>query len=223
MRMPDTALHRWDVNPDEAIALQRALAQQAREGEPLALGDIHSIAGIDASYREVGVAAVVVLSYPALDLIEKVVAEHSSDFPYTPGLLSFREGPAVLRALERLTTEPDLLMFDGQGYAHPRRLGLATHLGLYLNRPSIGCAKSRLVGTYDEPGPALGDTAPLMDRGEVIGMALRSKPRTNPLFISSGYRFDLASAVAVTVACLRGYRMPEPTRLADRLTKKELA
>lgn len=158
-----------------------------------------------------------VLTYPDLAVVDSAVASLPSVFPYVPGLLSFREGPVVLAAIEKLRVRPDLLVFDGQGYAHPRRLGLASHMGLYLDMPSIGCAKSRLVGRYDDPGPNLGDRAPLTDHGELIGMVVRTKPRTNPLFISAGYRIELEQAVEVVLRCLRGYRLPEPTRAAHNL------
>lgn len=209
--------HAWDVTPEEAIALQRQLRPLVPATPSISLEQIHTIAGIDASYRTAGRAAIVVFSFPALERIEQVTATWESPFPYVPGLLSFREGPGVVAAMAKLTTQPDLLMFDGQGYAHPRRLGLASHLGLYLDRPSIGCAKSRLVGRYTDPGPNSGDRSPLSDHGEVIGAVLRSKPRTNPLFISVGYKIDLETAVEVVLRCLRGYRLPEPTRAADRL------
>lgn len=209
--------HGWDLSASEAIALQRRLQPLVARGVPVALEQIHTVAGIDASYTHIGCAAVVVFSYPGLERLEEAVAVRESLFPYVPGLLSFREAPVVLDALSRLRTQPDLLMFDGQGEAHPRRFGLATHLGLYLDRPSIGCAKSRLVGTYTEPGPALGDRSPLYVGPEVVGAVLRTKPRTRPLFISRGYRIDLESALAVVLACLRGYRLPETTRAADQL------
>ncbi len=212
-------MHQWDVTPGEAIAIQQRLRSQVQMTNGIALAEIKTIAGVDASYRDEARAVIVVLTFPALEVVEEVVAARASAFPYVPGLLSFREVPVVLDALEKLTVRPDILMCDGQGYAHPRRLGLASHLGVYLDMPSIGCAKSRLIGSYHEPGPNPGDRAPLMDRGEMIGMVLRSKSRTNPLFISSGHRVDLATAVELVMRCLRGYRLPEPTRLADRLSK----
>ncbi|MGZ3678374.1 MAG: deoxyribonuclease V [Ktedonobacterales bacterium] len=211
------ALHNWDVTPDEAIAIQQRLRAMLHDAPPIALDSVHTIAGIDASYTEVGRAAIVVLTYPDLQLVEQVTAVRESVFPYVPGLLSFREGPVVEDAMRKLTTQPDLLMFDGQGYAHPRRMGLASHMGLYLDRPSIGCAKSRLVGRYTDPGPNAGDRSPLVDRGETIGVVLRSKPRTNPLFISPGYKMTLENSLEVVLQTLRGYRLPEPTRLADKL------
>ncbi len=212
-------MHPWDVGIEEALAIQRRLRPLVRQEGSLALDDIRTVAGVDVSYGEVGRAAVVVLSFPGLEVLEEVAIEGAARFPYIPGLLSFREGPLALAALERVQTRPDVLMFDGQGYAHPRRLGLASHLGVYLDMPSIGVAKSRLVGTYAEPGPNIGDRSPLVHRGEVVGVALRTKPRTNPLFVSAGHKLDLETAVAVVLRSLRGYRLPEPTRLADKLTK----
>lgn len=215
-----TMQHRWDVSPDEAIAIQQRLRAEIPPGEPTTLDQIHMVAGVDASYREIGRAAIAVFSFPDLALIEQVTATREVTFPYVPGLLAFREAPVVLAALERLRLRPDLLMFDAQGYAHPRRLGLARHLGAYLDQPSIGCAKSRLIGAYDEPGQDAGAWAPLMDGGEEIGRVVRTKARTNPLFVSVGYRITLPLAVEVVLRCTRGYRLPEPTRIADRLTKQ---
>ena len=218
-------LHRWDISAKEALALQKQLRPLVGQADTLALDQIRTVAGLDVSYvgregeTKQGRAAVVVLSFPDLKVIEQVTAVTEVIFPYVPGLLSFREGPALLAALERLETQPDVLLFDGQGYAHPRRFGLACHLGMYLDRPAIGCAKSRLIGTYAEPGPSQGDSAPLLDHGEVIGMVVRTKARVRPVFVSTGYRIDLQTAVAVVLCCTRGYRLPEPTRLADKLTR----
>jgi deoxyribonuclease V len=212
-------MHNWEVSPEEAVAIQQRLRPLVQRTNSFALESLRTVAGVDAAYREGGRAAVVVLSYPDMEPLEEVVASRETVFPYVPGLLSFREAPPVLDALAKLRTRPDLLIFDGQGYAHPRRLGLAAHLGVYLDMPSIGCAKSRLIGRYTEPGANPGDRSPLTDHGEVIGTVLRTKPRTNPLFISVGHKIDLETAVAVVLRCLRGYRLPEPTRLADRLSK----
>ncbi len=222
MAKEGTVRHRWDVAPDEAIAIQQRLRAEiplAEPDEPLTLDQIHTIAGIDVSYRAIGRAAIAVFSFPDLALVEEVVATREVTFPYVPGLLSFREGPVVLAAFERLHTQPDLLMFDGQGYAHPRRLGLARHMGAYLDWPSIGCAKSRLTGRYEEPGPEPGAWSPLMSGREEIGRVVRTKARTKPLFVSVGYQITLPLAVEVVLRCTRGYRLPEPTRIADRLTK----
>jgi deoxyribonuclease V len=217
--MSEAALHDWDVSPEEAIAIQQRLRHLVQRRPTLALDAVRTVAGIDASYKDVSRAAVVVLAFPSLEVVEQVEAIRKTTFPYVPGLLSFREVPAVLDALAKLTVLPDVLMCDGQGYAHPRRLGLASHLGVYLNRPSVGCAKSRLIGRYEEPGPNRGDRSPLVDHGEVIGAVLRTKPRTNPLFVSVGHLLDLETAVELVLRCLRGYRLPEPTRLADKLTR----
>jgi deoxyribonuclease V len=213
----NVAQHRWDVSIDEAMAIQQRLRSLVVRENGFDTTHVGAIAGIDASYREKAYAAIVILALPDLEVVEQVVAEREAPFPYVPGLLAFREAPAVLDAMEKLTTRPDLLMFDGQGIAHPRRLGIAAHLGVYLGMPSIGCAKSRLIGHYEEPGPQAGDSSPLMAGGEQIGVVLRSKPRTNPLFISVGHLIDLPTAVSFVAQTLRGYRLPEPTRLADRL------
>ena len=213
-------LHGWDVTPEEAVKMQQGLRSRVSLVPALKLEDIRTVAGIDALYSDVSRAAVVVLSFPELEVVERAVATRDSVFPYVPGLLSFREVPAVLDALAKLRTQPDVLMCDGQGYAHPRRLGLASHLGVYLNRPSVGCAKSRLVGTYAEPGQRVGDRSPLIHRGETVGMVVRSKPRTNPLFVSPGHLMDIETSVELVLACLRGYRLPEPTRLADKLSRE---
>jgi deoxyribonuclease V len=210
--------HGWDVSVEEAIALQRRLRGLVQQRNGFELEQVRTVAGVDASYKdEVGRAAVVVCSFPDLTVLDQATATRTNVFPYVPGLLSFREMPQVLDALATLRVQPDVLMVDGQGYAHPRRFGIASHLGVYLDRPAIGIAKSRLVGTYTEPGPAVGDFTPLIDRGATIGAVLRTKPKTNPLFISVGHKIDLPTAIAVVLRCLRGYRLPETTRLADRL------
>ena len=210
-------MHPWDVSLDEAIALQQRLRPLIQQSNSVPLDQLQTVAGVDASYREIGQAAIVVFSFPDLEIVDQATARRESFFPYVPGLLSFREGPVVLDALEKLRVQPDLLIFDGQGYAHPRRFGLACHLGLYLDRPSIGCAKTRLIGTYQEPGSHKGDCAPLLDEGETIGMVVRTRPGTKPLFVSIGHKIDLPTAVEVVLRCVRGYRLPETTRAADHL------
>ncbi len=214
---PPDITHPWDVSPEEARAIQRRLAPIARVAPPIALDAVRLIAGIDVSYADRARGAVVVFRYPEMEVVEQATATLDVVFPYTPGLLSFREVPIALATLGRLRASPDLLLCDGQGYAHPRRFGLACHLGLVSGIASIGCAKSWLTGAYDEPGTALGDRSPLTAHGEVIGTALRSRAGTRPLFISTGYRVTLEQAVDVTLRCLRGYRLPEPTRAADHL------
>ena len=206
-------MHPWAVSPQEAEAIQRRLAPLVQE-MPLSLMP-RTIAGIDVGVSgEVARAAVVVLTYPDLRPIEQVVAEKPVSFPYVPGLLSFREVPVILDALQRLSALPDLLMCDAQGRAHPRRLGLASHLGVLLDRPTIGCAKSRLLGTHDEVPDIPGAWVPLIDQGEIVGAALRTRAGVHPLYVSVGHRVDLDGAVKLVVACCRNHRLPEPTRLA---------
>jgi deoxyribonuclease V len=166
--------------------------------------------------RELGVAtgAVVVLNYPELRLVETKVIRGRVNFPYVPGLLSFREAPLTLAACEKLGIIPDLVLVDGQGIAHPRRFGLASHLGLFLDTPTIGCAKSRLCGRHEEPGDNPGSYAEVVDRGETIGVALRTKPGSKPVYVSIGHKVDLEAAIYWVLECCRGYRLPEPCRLA---------
>lgn len=213
--------HRWDVSPQEAFKLQRELAGQV-ERQPR-LGPVRRVAGVDVSVRDdVARAAVVVLDFEGLAPMDYAVATRPVPFPYVPGLLAFREGPVVLDALERLDTTPDLLIFDGQGLAHQRRLGIASHVGLLVDMPAIGCAKSRLVGQHNEPGPEPGSYAPLLDRGEVIGAVLRTRRGVKPVFVSIGHRTDLATSIHYVLACCRGYRLPETTRWAHRVAGGEL-
>ena len=214
--MPEVT-HPWDVSIDEAIAIQRRLAPVAHAAAPIALDAVRLIAGVDVSYADKARGAVVVFRYPEMEVVEQATATRELAFPYVPGLLSFREVPVALDTLARLRVTPDLLLCDGQGYAHPRRFGLACHLGLVTGLASVGCAKTRLLGAYAEPGPAPGDRSPLLANGEVIGVALRTRANTRPLFVSTGYRVTLEQAVEVTLRCLRGYRLPEPTRAADHL------
>ena len=213
-------LHRWDVSPAEARSIQRDLAELLVLADTIGLDEVATVAGVDNGYvkrdgETTAHAAVVILSFPALDVLETVAAERRIDFPYVPGLLSFREAPAVLAAFAQVTITPDVLLFDGQGYAHPRRFGLASHLGLILDRPAVGCAKSRLVGEYEEPERVFGAATPLIDRGEVIGAAVRTRPRHKPLFVSPGHKMSIDGAVKLALACCRdGGFMPVPTRLA---------
>ena len=185
-------------------------------------GDITAprlIVGVDISvdrFSGTGRGAAVVLSYPDLVIVETQVVTDSIEFPYVPGLLSFREAPLILAALEKLTVTPDLILVDGQGMAHPRRMGLASHLGLFLGVPTIGCAKSRLCGECEEPGREAGSYADLTDKGEVIGAALRTRAGVKPVYVSIGHMIDLPSAMRWVLACCRGYRLPEPTRLAHQ-------
>jgi deoxyribonuclease V len=201
--------------PREAVALQRELAgrviRETTEGPP------ETIAGVDISVRDDKArAAIVVASYPDLEPIESAIAVRPVEFPYVPGLLGFRELPSILDAYEKLRGEVDLLMVDGHGLAHPRRFGIACHLGVELDRPAIGCAKSLLVGEYREPALRRGSSTQLRHRGEVIGRVLRTRDGVRPVFVSIGHRIDLDTATRIVLRCGRGYRLPEPTRAADR-------
>jgi deoxyribonuclease V len=178
------------------------------------------VAGVDASYRgDLGRAAVVVLDRE-FRLVEEAVAQGPISFPYVPGYLSFREIPLLLTAWSKLRAKPDLVIVDGQGLAHPRRLGVASHFGVVLDLPTIGCAKSRLIGTYDEPAPARGARSPLKDGKETIGAALRTRTGTNVVYVSTGHRVSLGAAVTAVLSCATRFRLPEPQRLADQLTKR---
>ncbi len=218
--MPLTPVHthRWDLTPAEARALQTELADQVVRTDRFNRLDL--VAGVDIGFEDQGRttrAAVIVLSLPELGLLEHVVVRRPTDFPYVPGLLSFREIPAAVEAVARLARTPELLVCDGQGLAHPRRFGLASHLGWLLDVPSIGVAKSRLIGAFDPPANRRGAWTPLTDRGEPIGAALRTRADVKPVFVSTGHRVSLASAVALALACTRRYRLPETTRHAHRL------
>jgi deoxyribonuclease V len=208
-------LHSWNLSPTEAVALQRALAQRVDVRTPLA--DFELVAGADVSYTRFSnlfYAAVVIVRASDGVLVEVQEAKGEVFFPYVPGLLSFREAPILLEAFAKLQQEPDVVLFDGQGLAHPRRLGLACHVGLWLERPCLGCAKSILTGKHKELGLAAGSLAPLRDRDEALGYAVRTKDKVKPVYVSAGHRIDLASAVRVVLATSRGYRLPEPTRQA---------
>lgn len=209
--------HAWDVTPNQAIGIQKTLRREVVTENRL--GRVEAVAGVDVGFpdRQTARAAVVVLSFPELRPLDCAVAEVPVAFPYIPGLLAFREVPAVLEAVEKLQVWPDLFIFDAQGIAHPRRLGLASHAGLLLDRPSIGCAKSRLIGRYVEPGPARGDRSPLSDGDEQIGAVLRTRSRVKPVYVSIGHRIDLDTAVRYVLDCTPKYRLPETTRYAHRL------
>jgi deoxyribonuclease V len=208
-------LHSWQVSTAQALDIQLKLASQVSQSNEVATPRF--IAGVDISVnRAQGMAtgAAVVLDYPELRLVEVKIASAKLDFPYVPGLLSFREAPLTLAVCQRLTLTPDLILVDGQGIAHPRRMGLASHLGLFLNTPTIGCAKSLLCGQHEEPGDKLGSYTEVVDGGETIGAALRTKLGTKPIYVSIGHKVDLQAAIYWVLECCRGYRLPEPTRLA---------
>ena len=214
--------HPWEVTPAEAIRLQEQLRSQVIVENRL--GDVRTVAGVDvAVWGDVARAAVVVLRYPELELLEVASAERPVTFPYIPGLLAFREAPAILAACAELRAEPDLFLFDGHGLAHPRRMGLACHMGLCLDRPAIGCAKSRLCGEHEALPPDAGAWVPLREGPEVIGAVVRTRPGARPVYVSIGHKVDLETAVCYVLATSRpfgaghrGYRLPEPCRLAHR-------
>jgi deoxyribonuclease V len=208
-------LHGWQISIPEAKQIQLELAghvsRQNQTVEP------EFIAGVDISApNSMGIAraAVVIISYPELRVTEVKTADDKLNFPYIPGLLSFREAPLILAAYQKLSINPDLIIVDGQGIAHPRRFGIASHLGLLLDMPSIGCAKSRLCGIHAPVPFEVGNYAELVDNGEIIGAALRSKANVNPIYISIGHRIDLLTAIHWVMKCCGGYRLPEPSRLA---------
>ncbi|WP_110668078.1 deoxyribonuclease V [Salinicola halophilus] len=230
-------LHDWDLSAEAAIALQKRLAPQVRRDD--AVGEVALIAGMDIGFEDGGEttrAALVVLAWPSLALVEQVVHREPTRMPYVPGLLSFREIPAALGAFAKIESRPDLIMVDGQGIAHPRRLGIAAHLGLWLDRPTIGVGKSRLCGRFGEVPETRGEWTPLTDRRRdedpadaavdadgrvIIGAVLRSRENVKPLFVSGGHRVSLDTAVSWVTACLGRTKLPEPTRLADRLASRK--
>jgi deoxyribonuclease V len=220
MRRPPDTDYPWYITPAEARAQQeRMRGQVIREGAPQG---VRHVAGVDCGFPgayqgRITRAAVALLSWPDLELVEKSIVERPTDFPYIPGFLSFREAPAVLEALGRLKTRPDLLIVDGHGYAHPRGFGIACHIGVESGLPSIGAAKSLLVGEYSMPAEAAGSRQPLRYKGETVGTVLRSRDGVAPLFVSSGHKIGLDAAVDWVLGCCRGYRLPETTRWADGL------
>lgn len=211
-------LHKWHLSPKQAIALQRRLAARVRE-TPLRR-PVRYVAGVDAAFGPDGrwcVAAAVLWDLREHELIEQQVAARRLTFPYIPGLLSFREAPAELDALGRLRRTPDAILCDGHGRAHPRRFGIACHIGLLTGLPTIGCAKSVLVGEHGVLARARGSRAPLVDRAERVGTVLRTRDGVRPVYVSVGHRVDLRSAERIVLECGAGFRLPEPTRAADHL------
>lgn len=211
--------HDWDLTPREAIALQKELAPRVVAHDDF--GALRRVAGVDVGFENSGTvtrAAVVVMDASSLAVVEEVLHREPTRFPYVPGLLSFREIPALLEALAQLKTPPDLLLCDGQGIAHPRRLGNAAHLGVITDLPSVGVGKSRLTGTHDEPGNERGDWMPLVDRDETIGRVVRTRAGVKPVYVSIGNRVSLPTAMELVLRFTTRYRLPEPIRAADRLS-----
>ena len=209
-------LHSWDLTLEQATILQRELA--GRVDSDQAVKSCRLIAGADISYNLTSptlYAAVLVLRMEDMSLVEVKSTVSEARFPYHSGYLSFREAPALLQAFALVESEPDVIMLDGQGIAHPRRLGLACHIGLWLQRPCLGCAKSRLVGRHADLDLEADSQADLVDTNEVVGRVVRTKKGVRPVYVSPGHLIDLSSAVALVLSSCRGYRLPEPTRQAD--------
>jgi deoxyribonuclease V len=208
-------LHSWKVSPAEAKEIQEKLRKRLRLRPPrtrlktVAAGDVAYGRGDDMTY-----AAFLLFTYPDLTLLESAAAKGRASFPYIPGLLTFREAPILLKAFSRLKARPDLILIDGQGIAHPRFMGIAAHIGLILNLPTIGCAKSRLIGKHEEPALDRGKTAPLMIGGRTTGMVLRTRAGVKPVYVSPGHKIDMETSVEIVLSACRGYRIPEPLRQA---------
>ncbi|WP_438497538.1 deoxyribonuclease V [Paenibacillus sp. IHBB 3054] len=216
--------HSWILTETEAIILQQKLSLKVIKEDQFA--EIRYIAGVDVAYseqRDLLIAAVVILEANSLNIVESVVVEDSVQFPYIPGLFSFRELPPLVKAFKQIKTSPQLVVCDGQGIAHPRRFGLASHLGVLFDIPTIGCGKTRLLGEYEEPNLARGSISPLQDQGEIIGNVLRTQNNVKPIFVSTGHRISLDTACEWVLHLSPDYRLPETTRQSDQLVKKALA
>ena len=216
--MKTRKLHKWDLSCAEARQLQLQLAQRVRFAAIKKIPKI--IAGLDCAFSKDGkqiFAAAVVIKLPGFEVIETTTATRKVDFPYIPGLLSFREAPACIDAIEKLKNTPDCLIVDGQGFAHPRRFGIACHIGAIVDKPTVGCAKSRLIGTFDEPGRLKGNYSQRLDEKEPIGAVLRTRANVKPVFVSVGHKCKLDDAISIVLGCTTKYRLPEPSRLAHQL------
>ena len=227
MQIPES-LHAWDVTPKEAIAIQNRLA--SRVSHEAETENFRFVAGADISIFPAGrgrgavryCSGIIIWDMKNSTIVETQTAGGELAFPYIPGLLSFREVPTILEALEKVQHAPDVLMCDGQGYAHPRRFGLACHLGMLLDMPSIGCAKSRLCGVHSTPDEKRGSRARLTDKDELIGTVVRTRDKVKPVYVSVGHKVDLQTAVKTVLACTAGYRLPEPTRQAHKLVSSTM-
>lgn len=208
-------LHNWDLEPKEAIALQNRFAEQVIADTPIKLDSIKTVAGVDVSVKNgMSQAAVIVCTYPELELIETVRAQQATSYPYIPGLLTFREGPVLEKAFQKLQHEPDVFVFDGMGRIHPRKMGIASHMGLWLDKPTIGCGKTHFIGDYDEPDTKKGAYSKLMYKGEQLGVVLRTRENVKPVYISVGHRTDIETAIQLILSVSPKYRLPRPIRLA---------
>ncbi|MGF1488076.1 MAG: deoxyribonuclease V [Prochloraceae cyanobacterium] len=219
--MKVTLNHIWPETITEAKEIQEKLRSQViREDR---IDRVKYVAGVDVGFREnytIAVGAIAVLDFTNLKTVEKATASRPTTFPYIPGYLSFREVPVILDALEKLTVTPDLILCDGQGIAHPKRIGLASHLGVLIDLPTIGAAKSLFIGRHQQLGENKGSWQPLVDREEIVGAVVRSRSGVKPIYVSIGHRISLASAIEYTLACTSKYRLPETTRIADRLSRE---
>jgi deoxyribonuclease V len=214
-------LHAWDVSSSEAVAIQKDLAGQLIDDAPIDIDSVKLIAGVDVSVKaNVSTAAVVVIAYPQMELVEAITAVQPTPFPYIPGLLTFREGPVLVEAFEQMHNEPDVFIFDGMGRIHPRRMGIAAHMGLWLRRPTIGVGKTHFIGDYTDPGEMKGERSFITHKGETIGVVLRTRTRVKPVYVSVGHMAHLESAVALTLAVTPTYRLPHPIRLAHHTAGK---
>jgi deoxyribonuclease V len=218
--MKTKLLTRWKLTPQEAVRLQCDLHERVEVHDRF--GTLHYVAGADLAFdpeTNLAFAGVIVYRLPTLEEVERRMARRKLRFPYVPGLLSFRESPVLLAAFERLRIEPDVILIDGHGIAHPRRFGIACHLGLLLDKPTIGCAKSILVGEATEPGMKAGSTGALVDKGEKVGVVLRTRDKVRPIYVTTGHRVSLESAVRIVAQCMDGFRIPKPTREADHYVR----
>jgi deoxyribonuclease V len=214
-------LHGFDLSPEEARRLQEGLASRVEVGPALDLEEVRYVAGADVSTQDgMAYATVVVLDFPGLSVVEAQGFEAPLEFPYVPGLLSFREMPSLLGALEKVETAVDVVVLDAQGLAHPRRIGLASHVGLFLDVPTVGCAKTVLVGKFEEPRMEKGNATDMVHRGEVVGRAVRTRDGVSPVYVSVGNGVDLDSSVELVLACCTKYRLPEPTRQAHNAANR---
>lgn len=213
--------HAWDLSPTEAVALQRELADHL-DIRPLE-SDIKIIGAADISFNKNSsdiYAAIILLDYETMEVVDKATVQTKASFPYVPGLLSFREIPAYLQCWDQLKTKPDVMVMDGQGIAHPRRIGVGVHFGLLTDCPTLGCGKSVLVGNFEPPAPTKGSFSPMVHRNEVVAYALRTRDKVKPVFVSPGHRVDLEDCRRIMLHCARGYRIPEPTRQAHLLVNE---
>lgn len=208
-------LHEWDLKPPDAIQLQKDLADQLISDRPIDISSVKLVAGVDVSVKNnVSQAAVVVLTYPELEIVETVRAQLPTTYPYIPGLLTFREGPVLENTFKQLQNEPDVFIFDGMGQIHPRKMGIAAHLGLWLGKPTIGCGKTHFIGDYAEPDTEKGSYSALTYKGDQLGVVLRTRTNVKPVYISVGHLAELNSAIDFVLTCTTRYRLPRPTRQA---------